>query len=197
MIWNTEFTATSTTASSRSPQAKSFQTSTMAMHRARPTMISPVRYAGRSGSMSQAKVNIRAGPMTQFNSNDVPMVRRSFATLPTLAYFTFAKTGYIISNRPIAIGNETVPILTVSSHLLRPGIVRPSKSPRAIAPSIQSGRNRFSRDSRRNTSASLGTGAVGAIDPLPCECDSPSGWSSESTASGRTRTDGNLLELTA
>ena len=79
-------------------------------------MINPVRYAGRSGSISQAKVNIRAGPMTQFNSNDVPMVRRSFATLPTLAYFTFANTGYIISNRPIAIGNETVPILTVSSH---------------------------------------------------------------------------------
>ena len=167
MIWNTEFTATSTTASSRSPQAKSFQTSTMAMHRARPTMIKPVRYAGRSGNISHARVNISAGPMTQFNSNEVPMVRRSLATLPTLAYFTFANTGYIISSRPIAIGSDTVPILTVSSHPLRPGIARPSKSPRAMAPSIQTGRNRFSKDNRCNTSASLGTGAVVVTIPCP------------------------------
>ena len=36
--------------------------STMAMQRARPTMIRPVRYSGRSGSSSQASANIRAGP---------------------------------------------------------------------------------------------------------------------------------------
>ena len=154
MIWNTEFTATSTTASSRSPQAKSYMTSTMAMHRARPTMINPVRYAGRSGSISHAKANISEGPMTQFNNNEIPTVRRSHTTLPTLAYFTFANTGYIISSRPIAIGSDTEPILAVFSHPLRPGIVRPSRSPRAIAASIHSGRNRLSRDNRCRTSAS-------------------------------------------
>ena len=42
-IWNSELIATSTAASSRLPQARSFQMSTMAMQRARPTMISPVR----------------------------------------------------------------------------------------------------------------------------------------------------------
>ena len=46
--------ATSTAAASRSPQARSFQMKTMAMQRARPTMISPVRYSGRSARKIQA-----------------------------------------------------------------------------------------------------------------------------------------------
>ena len=45
-IWNTEFIATSTAASSRLPSARSFQMSTIAMQRASPTMISPVRSSG-------------------------------------------------------------------------------------------------------------------------------------------------------
>ena len=40
--------------------------STIAMQRASPTMISPVRYSGRSGSISHASVNISAGPINQF-----------------------------------------------------------------------------------------------------------------------------------
>ena len=43
MTWKTELSATSTAAASRSPQARSFQMMTMAMQRASPTMISPVR----------------------------------------------------------------------------------------------------------------------------------------------------------
>ena len=35
---------------------------TMAMQRAKPTMINPVRYSGRSGSSIQARANISAGP---------------------------------------------------------------------------------------------------------------------------------------
>jgi hypothetical protein len=35
---------------------------TVAIHRVRPTMINPVRHPGRSGSNSQAKANISAGP---------------------------------------------------------------------------------------------------------------------------------------
>ena len=59
--WNTELSATRTAAASRSPQARSFQISTIAMQRARPTMIRPVRYSGRSGRNSQASANISAG----------------------------------------------------------------------------------------------------------------------------------------
>ncbi len=38
--------ATSPTASSRSPPANSFQTMTMAMHRANPTRMTPTMYSG-------------------------------------------------------------------------------------------------------------------------------------------------------
>ena len=55
---------------------------TMAMHRARPTMISPVRYAGRSGRKTQARVNISAGPTTQFSSNELT---RSFLSPVTVS----------------------------------------------------------------------------------------------------------------
>ena len=68
--WNTELIATSTAAASRSPQARSFQMITIAMHRARPTMISPVRYSGRSGRNSHARANISAGPTTQLRTSD-------------------------------------------------------------------------------------------------------------------------------
>ena len=56
---------------------------TMAMQRARPTMISPVRYSGRSGSSSQASANISAGPTTQFSTSDDHSNRRSRVTLPS------------------------------------------------------------------------------------------------------------------
>ena len=83
MIWKTELIATSTAAASRSPQASSFQISTIAMQRASPTMISPVRYSGRSGSSSQARVNISAGPTIQFNNSEPISSRRSPVTRPS------------------------------------------------------------------------------------------------------------------
>ncbi|SLI06009.1 Uncharacterised protein [Mycobacteroides abscessus subsp. abscessus] len=79
--WNTEFNATSTAAASRSPQARSFQMITIAMQRARPTMINPVRYSGRSGRKIQASANISAGPTTQFSSSDPASRRRSPVTV--------------------------------------------------------------------------------------------------------------------
>ncbi len=48
---------------------------TMAMQRASPTMISPVRYSSRSGSISQARVNINAGPRTQFRISEATRSR--------------------------------------------------------------------------------------------------------------------------
>ncbi len=74
--------ATSTAAASRSPQARSFQISTMAMQRARPMMISPVRYSGRSGSSSQARVNMSAGPITQLRTSEVTISVRSAVIRP-------------------------------------------------------------------------------------------------------------------
>ena len=35
-------------------------------------MISPVRYSGRSGSSSQARANISAGPISQFMTSEAP-----------------------------------------------------------------------------------------------------------------------------
>jgi hypothetical protein len=64
------------------PQARSFQISTIAIQRARPTMIRPVRYSGRSGSISQARANISAGPTSQFSTNDITSERVSPTTVP-------------------------------------------------------------------------------------------------------------------
>ena len=81
-IWNSELMATSTAASSRLPQARSFQMRTMAMQRARPTMIRPVRSSGRSARNTQARVNISSGPTTQLRTSERPMVRWSASSSP-------------------------------------------------------------------------------------------------------------------
>ena len=61
-----ELKATSPAAYSRSPWARSFQTMTMAMQRARPIMIRPNMYSGLSRRKMTARANIRSGPMIQF-----------------------------------------------------------------------------------------------------------------------------------
>ncbi|GAA3352681.1 hypothetical protein GCM10017744_002690 [Streptomyces antimycoticus] len=53
----------------------------MAMRRARPTMIRPVRHCGRSGGKSQAKANIAAGPAIQFTAKEGMSRRRSRVTV--------------------------------------------------------------------------------------------------------------------
>jgi hypothetical protein len=68
---------TSTAARSVSPPASSFQTSTIAMQRARPTTITPVRYAGWSAKNSHASVNISAGPTTHDRNSETPNMRPS------------------------------------------------------------------------------------------------------------------------
>ena len=52
------------------------------MHRASPTRITPVRYAGWSGSSSQASANITAGPITQLSSSETVIIRRSAVIRP-------------------------------------------------------------------------------------------------------------------
>ena len=81
ITWKMELRATSTAAASRSPQARSFQMITIAMQRAKPTMIKPVRYSGRSGSNVQASANISAGPNTQFRTKELTSSLRSPVTV--------------------------------------------------------------------------------------------------------------------
>ncbi|MNT89264.1 hypothetical protein D3C72_2299670 [compost metagenome] len=59
-------------AASLSPFASMFQSRTMAMQRASPIMMRPVRYSGRSGNSNQAKVNITTGPRIQLKNNEAP-----------------------------------------------------------------------------------------------------------------------------
>ena len=47
------------------------------MQRASPTMMRPVRNSGRSGRNNQARVNMKAGPITQLRIRDSPIGRRS------------------------------------------------------------------------------------------------------------------------
>ncbi len=56
---------------------------TMAMQRAKPTMINPVRYSGRSASSSQANTNITAGPISQFSTSEDSISLRSPVTSPS------------------------------------------------------------------------------------------------------------------
>jgi hypothetical protein len=58
---------------------------TIAMQRASPTMIRPVRYSGRSGSISHARANISAGPSTQFSTRLSTSVRVSRVTVSSLS----------------------------------------------------------------------------------------------------------------
>ncbi|CAM5310415.1 hypothetical protein SHIRM173S_13323 [Streptomyces hirsutus] len=53
---------------------------TMAMQRARPTMIRPVRYSGRSGRKIQASANITAGPTSQLTTSEETISFRSPVT---------------------------------------------------------------------------------------------------------------------
>ena len=116
-------------------------------------MISPVRYSGRSGSSSHASVNINSGPISQFSTSDITSERRS-TTLPMERYFTFASTGYIIANNPIAIGSDTVSSLTASRVSSRPVNTLPNPIPNTIANPIHTGRKRSSSDNRATTACS-------------------------------------------
>lgn len=53
---------------------------TMAMQRARPTMIRPVRYSGRSGRKIHASANMTAGPTIQLMTSEEMSSLRSLVT---------------------------------------------------------------------------------------------------------------------
>ena len=101
--------ATSPAQYSVSPLARSFQTITIAMQRARPIMISPTMYSGYPDRNRIARANIRIGPMIQFCTSESPSTFQSRKTSPSSSYFTLASGGYIIRIRPMAMGMFVVP----------------------------------------------------------------------------------------
>ena len=79
------FKATSPAASSRSPCARSFHTSTMAMHGARAMSITPEKYSGSALWKIRPSTNINVGPTIQLMKRPVPSTRGCLRTLGNLA----------------------------------------------------------------------------------------------------------------
>src|SRR5699024_11678243 len=68
-------------------------------------------------------------------------IRVLFRSLQTLA-----KTGYIITSRPMAIGREIPPILIASSAVFNPGTNRPRARPMPMASKIHTASHRSKKD---------------------------------------------------
>ncbi|MNP28461.1 hypothetical protein D3C76_1214250 [compost metagenome] len=132
-----ELKATNPAVYSGSPLAKSLQTRTIAIHLARPIMMSPIMYSGKSLKNRKAKKNIKIGPMIQFCTKESSNTFQSLKTRPSFSYFTLANGGYIITIRPTAIGIEVVPTCIRDNISAKLGINVPRISPTPIAPKIQ------------------------------------------------------------
>jgi hypothetical protein len=66
-----------------SPFARSFQTMTIAMQRARPMRMSPSMYSGLSRRKMDASPNISSGPTTQFCTSESASTRLLRKTFPS------------------------------------------------------------------------------------------------------------------
>ncbi len=116
-----ELKATRPAQYSVSPFARSFQTMTMAMQRARPIMMRPTMYSGYPLRKMTARTNIRIGPMTQFCTSDRPRTLKFLNTSPSSSYFTLASGGYIMRIRPMAMGILVVPLWNWFQKSTTPG----------------------------------------------------------------------------
>src|SRR5699024_6891596 len=148
ITWNTELMATKTAVASRSPQDKSLQIRTIAIQRAKPTIISPVRNSGSSGKKVQAKRNMNAGPTTQFNTTDTT-INWPFEVISTAwPKRTSASGRYIITNSPNAIGTEISPISIALRNGSTAGTNLPMSNPATIARRIHAASQRSKKDIR-------------------------------------------------
>jgi hypothetical protein len=93
-----------------------------------------------------ARKNISTGPITQFWIRLNPRILKLWKTFPIFSYRTFAKGGYIIKIRPIAMGILVVPILNLSQKAGILGKRYPIPIPTAIDRKIQSVRKRSKND---------------------------------------------------
>ena len=121
-----------------SPQANWFQTSTMAMQRARPIRIRPVMYSGWSCKNNTASPNINSGPISQFWTSDNTSTRLSANTRCNSSYLTLASGGYIITISPMAMGRLVLPTDIRSISKGSPSIQVPRAMPRPMAAKIHS-----------------------------------------------------------
>ncbi|MNW60856.1 hypothetical protein D3C74_388790 [compost metagenome] len=103
-------------------------------------MISPVRYSGRSARNTQASTNMKAGARTQLITKEVIISFLSASTRPVSLYLTLAKTGYIITSRPMAMGTDTPETVKRSSSSPSCGKIRPRPRPAAMASRIHRAR---------------------------------------------------------
>jgi hypothetical protein len=132
-----ELKATSPAQYSVSPFAKSFQTMTMAMQRARPMRMRPTMYSGLSRRKMTASANMSTGPTTQFCTRESPRTLPLRKTRGSSSYRTFASGGYIMRMRPMAMGMDVVPTLIRSSAGTTPGTAQPTRIPAPMARKIQ------------------------------------------------------------
>ena len=70
--------------------ARSFQTITIALQRARQTRIRPYSSSGRSARTATASANTRTGPTIQFRPSESPRTFLSRKTPPRFSWWTFA-----------------------------------------------------------------------------------------------------------
>src|SRR5574344_1683340 len=138
--------ATSPAAYSPLPLARSFHTSTMAMQRANPIMISPYMYSGCDDRNNAESANISTGPTTQLRTSDVVSTFLSANTLPNSSYFTLASGGNIINISPAANGKFVEPTSKCPQKSTIPGYTYPTPTPINIARNIHSVRNRSRKD---------------------------------------------------
>jgi hypothetical protein len=83
-----------------------------------------------------ARVNINKGPIIQFKIKEI---NKSFLLAKTLfnsSYFTFAKGGYIIKIKPMAMGILVEPLENLFIKPGVPGKIFPMSTPIAMAKNI-------------------------------------------------------------
>ena len=98
-------------------------------------------FPGKSLKKRIARVNIRTGQIIQFWIRERLRILTFRNTFPNSSYFTFARGGYIIRIRPIAIGIFVVlsgDDFSESQNVAIPGKKNPEKTPINIARKIQS-----------------------------------------------------------
>ncbi len=78
------------------------------------------------------------GPISQFCTSDNDTTRQSANTSIIRSYFTFARGGYIIRIRPIAIGTLVVPTSKRPMISRTPGASHPTVMPNTMARKIHS-----------------------------------------------------------
>src|SRR5574344_261168 len=130
------FRATSPAAYSPLPLARSFHTSTMAMQRANPIIMSPYMYSGCDDKNKTESANINKGPIIQLKMSEVISTFLSAKTWPSSSYFTFAKGGNIIKISPIAKGILVDPTSKCPQKSTIPGYTYPIPTPINIARKI-------------------------------------------------------------